>query len=103
MTKNTRKIALFVVLLMCIPICLSGCASERSKLSGRWVCQESMDDYPDEFLLNKDGTGMGDGMTFNWMAADGEIVFTFPWRSVSYRYKLSRSTLYLDGFAYDKR
>ncbi len=90
-------------LAICMVIMITGCNLGKGKLAGNWACRESVSDYPDQIMLDKDGTGVADGMTMNWSESNGVLMLTFALGSYEYRYKVSGSVLYLDGYAYDKR
>ena len=96
----------YIVLLFALIICFSLCACDSSanELEGNWVCQEVHSGYPDQMILNEDGTGTTDGISCTWYAKDGVITLTIAGLlTEDYTYEFRDSVLYLDGYGYDKQ
>ena len=78
---------------------LVGCGG-ASSLVGKWV-PEAGQRIPSSFIerrmeLTKDGTGIGDGLSFTWKAENGRLTFNLSiGQGYAYNYKISGSTLTL--------
>ena len=97
-----RLIPLILVLVICLSLC--ACGSDENKLEGNWVCQEVHSGYPDQLILNADGTGTGDGFSLTWYVQDDVITMTIGvFLTKTYNYEFRGSVLYLDGYGYEKQ
>ncbi len=99
------KIKRVSVLLICICIVVALCSCKSSsKLCGNWVCDEVHSSYPDQMIMNEDGTGTMDGVSCSWSANDDTITFVAGiYGSYSYKYSIKGYTLYLDEYSYTKQ
>lgn len=71
---------------------------------GNWVCDEVHRGYPDQIIINKDGTGTGDGVSCSWSVKDDTVTFVLGiYGAYSYKYSVKGSTLYLDDYTYTKQ
>ena len=94
------------VLLIALTLCsfFISCGS-KSKFVGTWYSEQKMSsNYPDIIVLNKDGTGTGDGFSCNWIEKNGKLVLTAGMvGSFTYDYEFRGAKLYLDGYEYTKK
>ena len=93
------------ILLACIfSISIFCSCGTSSSIYGNWVADEVHSQYPDQLIINEDGSGMVDGLLCNWSEKDDTITFVVGgYGSVSYTYTMDGSTLYLDEYTYTRQ
>lgn len=83
---------------------LCGCEPIHSSFVGTWVCQESVENYPDRLTLGSDGLGTVDKSECMWECSKSESELTLIVDTVGeFRYKyafLNHSTMYLNDVEY---
>ncbi len=83
---------------------LCGCEPIHSPFVGTWVCQESVENYPDRLTLGNDGLGSVDECECMWECSKSKSELTLLVDTVGeYRYIytfLNHSTMYLDDVEY---
>lgn len=100
--KNIKKL---YVLLIALTLCsfFISCGS-GSKFVGNWICKEVHSGYPDQMILNNDGTGIVDGASCSWRNEDGKLILSVGiLGSYDYDYEFRGSKLYLAGYEYAKK
>ena len=99
MKRNIILISI-IILLVCL---LVACGS-NSKLTGNWVCDEVHNGYPDQMIINSDGTSTIDGISSSWRVEGNQFIFVAgSYGSFTYEYEVSGKTLYLDDYSYHKQ
>ena len=100
-SKGTvAKFAILTVLILALVFTLCSCSK---KLTGHWVCEDTIDNYPGSMTLESDGTGIVDGYTASWRTKGNTFTINLLVGAFSYEYELKGSTLYLDGSEYHKQ
>ena len=94
-----KLLAFLLAVIMVFSLC--ACTS-TSKLVGSWVCDEVHSGYPDQMVLNRDGTGVADGISCNWSTSGNRFVLSMLLGTYDYTFYTRGSTLYLDDYAYTK-
>jgi len=95
--KRRFCLVLCVIAILCFAFV--GC-SGASAIGGKWV-PEAGQRVPSDFIetrveFSKDGTGIGDGYSFNWKAENGRLTLNLNnGYGFAYNYTLSGSTLTL--------
>ena len=106
------KKVLALIMVFAVLMTTSACGGSSSKgdsstkrLVGNWVCQiEEDDDYPHQFILNSDGTGIGDGFSMTWYTKNDTLEMTASiLGTLSYTYHFEGNILYLDDYPYEKQ
>ena len=98
--KNRRKICTPHCLILALVFTLCSCGK---KLTGHWVCEDTIDNYPGSMTLESDGTGIVDGYTASWRTKGNTFTINLLVGAFSYEYELKGSILYLDGYEYHKQ
>lgn len=98
--KTFKRITAVLVLVITV---LSFCScGKASKLAGRWHCETDINHgYPDQLVLNEDGTGSADGYGLNWYADDSILHLSISLIGTKeYYYSITSGVLHLDDYIY---
>ena len=98
--RTVAKLAILTVLILALVFTLCSCGK---KLTGHWVCEDTIDNYPGSMTLESDGTGIVDGYMASWRTKGNTFTINLLVGTFSYEYELKGSILYLDGYEYHKQ